>query len=426
MNPIISVILPTWNNPQYLTPCVRSIMDTGLLNGLGEIIIVNNGKQPIREEFGHIKGITVLDPGENLGWEKGLELGVKHSKAPFLCFQNDDTHIPISNANFYMQLLYPFSNANVAAVGPITTVAAGWHSIYQRFPLKTPTEVSYLIFFTAMIRRAHYDLVGGIDTSCPGGDDLDLSMRLRKAGKNLVLTPRAFLIHHGFKTGERVKGGPDSDGGWNSLQMRDRTNHYLIAKHGFKFYWETVRGLQYGTPEPSIDLEGNVVRSMATEGDILELGCGYRKTIESSLGMDIMPKGETIPHVPGGYSVADVVGDVSKPLPFNDFSKDTLIARHILEHCVDTVSTLKNWNRVLRMGGRMIIAVPNQDLGNMIPLNPEHVHAFTPESLKSLMDLCGFKQIDCIDPKNGVSFVGCYKKILHIAGVEKEMEMAHG
>lgn len=424
MNPLVSVIIPTWNNPQFLTPCVNSIIATEFLDGLGEIIIVNNGKQPIKEEFGHIEGITVLDPGENLGWEGGLELGTKHAKAPFLCFQNDDTHIPMANANFYKELLYPFQNRNVAAVGPTTTVAAGWHSIYQRYPIRERIEVSYLIFFTVMVRRSDYEALGGIDTSCPGGDDIDMSMRFRKAGKHLVITPRAFLIHHGFKTGERVNGGAQVDGGWNSLQMRDRTNHYLINKHGFKFYWETIRGLSYGTPEPLKDLEGDVVASMVKGDAVLELGCGYRKTVPQSVGMDITPKGEPIPHVPGGVSVADVVGDVSQPLPFDEMSQDTIISRHILEHCVDSAETLKNWNRVLKIGGRMIIAVPNQDIGNMIPLNPEHVHAFTPQSLKSLMDLCGFKQIDCVDPKNGVSFVGCYEKVLHMAPVGV-LEVAH-
>lgn len=425
MNPLVSVIIPTWNNPQFLTPCVRSIIDTGLLSGLGEIIIVNNGKQPIKEEFGHIAGITVLEPGENLGWEKGLALGVEHSKAPFLCFQNDDTHIPPAESDFYKRLLYPFSDTNVAAVGPSTTVAAGWHSIYQRSPLHTPTEVSYLIFFTVMVRREHYDLVGGIDTGCPGGDDLDLSIRFRKAGKNLVVNPRAFIIHHGFKTGERVNGGPNSEGGWNSLQMRDRTNQYLIQKHGFKTYWETVRGLQYAAPEVPKDLEGDVVRSMVNGKEVLELGCGYRKTVENSIGMDITHQGDDIPHVPGGHSVADVTGDVTKPLPFESSSKDVIIARHIFEHCLDSAQTLKNWNKVLKIGGRLIIAVPNQDICNSIPLNPEHVHAFTPASLKSLSSLCGFKEIKFVDPKNGVSFIGCYEKVFHMAEVE-DRELVHG
>lgn len=414
--PAISIIIPTWNNPQFLNPCVDSIRAIGVLDGLAELIIVNNGKQPIKDYVKDFPNTTVLEPGENLGWEKGLALGVKHSKAPFLCFQNDDTHIPLSNESFYRQLLYPMANANVAAVGPATTIAAGWHSIYQRYPLRAKTEVSYLIFFTVMVRRSAYDEVGGIDTSCPGGDDLDLSIRLRQAGYKLVINPAAFLVHHAFKTGERVNGGASQVNGWNSIEMRDRTNHYLIQKHGFENYINTIIGLSYDSVQSApIDAEGEAIKAMVQPGEsVIELGCGYRKTVEPSTGVDRVPKGEPIPHVPGGVSQADIVSDVTQPIPVEPLSYDVAIARHVLEHCVDSVETIKNWANVVKIGGKLIIAVPNQDICNSIPLNPEHVHGFTPKSLTSMMELCGFKKSSIVDPQNKVSFIGCYEKVLHM------------
>ena len=71
------------------------------------------------------------------------------------------------------------------------------------------------------------------------------------------------------------------------------------------------------------------------------------------------------------------------------------------------------------MGGRLIIAVPDQRIASTIPMNPEHVHAFTPESLKSLMELCGYREIVIEDPNNRVSFVGVYEKVLHMAPLEE-------
>lgn len=98
-------------------------------------------------------------------------------------------------------------------------------------------EVHFLIFFTVMVRRSDLDAAGGVDVSAPGGDDFDLSIRFRNLGKKLLINPSAFIIHHAFKTGERVRGGPDTSGGWNSIEMRDRTNKWLIQKHGFKNTW---------------------------------------------------------------------------------------------------------------------------------------------------------------------------------------------
>lgn len=429
MPPLFSILIPTWNNPTYFDPCIESIARTGILDGLGEVIVVNNGKQPIKDKYGYLPNLKILEPGENLGWERGLEYGLKHTTAPFVCFQNDDTFILPKDPDFYHQLLYPFEDENVAAVGPATTVASGYHSVYMPRPQTTRVQVPYLIFFTVMVRRSHLDEVGGIDTSCPGGDDFDLSLRFTKAKKKLVLNPKAFIIHHAFKTGERVRGGPGSPDGWNSQDMIDKTNIWLIQKHGFRNFFTPRVTAPKLLQEPDLrDREGETVTRFVDSLDVVELGCGFRKTVPESIGIDRVPKGEPIPHVPGGVSVADLVADVSGPLPLKPLSHEIVIARHILEHCLDPVSTLKEWNKVLKVGGKLIIAVPDQGKTNTIPMNPEHVHGYTRESLKNLLDLCGFKENGSEDPKNGVSFVSCFEKVLHMAKPEQErvLEIIHG
>lgn len=407
----LSIIIPTWNNEEYLNPCVMSIIRTGILDGMADLIIVNNGKQDIERMFGRLPGIKILNPGENLGWEGGLALGMKESETPFAVFQNDDTFIPQSSCNIYQRMLINFQDKNVAAVGPTTTVAAGIQSIYHPSSPLRSTEVSYLIFFTVMVRRSHYDAVGGIDTTLPGGDDFDLSMRFRKAGYNIVVDPAAFLIHHGFKTGIRVKGDPSTAGGWNSVEMTDRTNKHLIQKHGFHAWWTTLCGLKYDeTPAP--DKEGDIIRAFVNgDKNIVELGCGPQKTIERAIGIDRIPGGEVIPHLQGKRSIADIVADVEQPLPLNEKSQDIVIARHILEHCLDSVRTIHNWRKVIRPGGKLILAVPDESVTSGIPVNPEHVHAFSEGSLSSLMEACGFRTVMTKSAENGVSFVGCYERL---------------
>lgn len=408
----ITILIPTFNNPQYLNPCIMSIVRTGVLGGLCKLIVINNGTQPIEEQFPDFPNFEVLNPGKNLGWERGLEYGLQHTDSPFVVFQNDDTFIPKANSFFYHYLIAQFFDPSVAAVGPTTTNAAGWHSVFLQNPLMFPTEVSYLIFFTAMIRRSHLEEVGGIDVSAPGGDDLDLSIRFRKAGKKLMIHPEAFLIHHAFKTGERVRGGPDKVGGWNSKEMMDQTNKWLIQKHGFKTFFDTIRGIP-GHEFKTEDLEGQVICKNVRGDEILELGCGGKKTIDHAIGVDIVPRGENIPNVSGIKSMADIVADVTKRLPFQDFSYDTIIARHILEHAMDTIETVRYWNRVLKMGGRLIIGMPDEGRIRSIPLNPEHVHAFDKKSLERLMSVCGFRHVKSEDSGNEVSFVAIYEKVEH-------------
>jgi GT2 family glycosyltransferase len=269
----IDIIVCTFNNAEFLNPCVESIVRTGILADMATLHIVNNGKQDIKTLVGHLENIVVHEPGENLGWEGGLEYALKRSTAPFVVFQNDDTFIPRSSYTMYQKLLISFANDEVGAVGPTTTVAAGLQSIYHPRTPMVLTSVSYLIFFTVMVRRKYLEEVGGIDTTLPGGDDFDLSMRLRKAGKVCLINPDAFLIHHGFKTGVRVRGDHNIQGGWNSIEMSERTNQALIRKHGFKDFIKTYQGLDYSqSGQESIDLEGDIVRSYLNgEVKILEL-----------------------------------------------------------------------------------------------------------------------------------------------------------
>lgn len=408
----ISILIPTWNNEEYLNPCVTSIINTGILESLADLIIVNNGKQDIERTFGKYQGVKILNPGKNLGWEGGLELGLKESKSPFVVFQNDDTFLPPTGANFYQRLLTHFSNDNVAAVGPVTTCACNMQSIFHGQCPRRAIETSFLIFFTVMIRRSHLEAVGGIDTALPGGDDFDLSIRLRKSGYNLVVDPGAFIIHHGFKTGDRVKGDHTVPGGWNSVEMYERTNQYLIRKHGFKEWWKTRGGLEYPADKPAVDLEGNLVRSFVNgDKNVVELGCGPVKTVERALGIDRVPHGTIIPHLNGQLSVADIVADVAGELPLENESQDVLIARHILEHIPNEIKTLREWGRVLRKGGKMIIAVPDEKVTRSIPLNPEHLRVYTEESLRDTMQLLGFKEIKSESAQNGVSFVACYERL---------------
>lgn len=410
----ITIIIPTFNNPDYLNPCVTSICRTGILEDMAELIIVNNGDQDIHQLCGHVPEIKIIkSPAGNVGWEGGLKLGLEHSDSPFVVFQNDDTYIPQHQYSIYKRLLSRFSDDLVGAVAPTTTVAAGPQSIYHPESPVIPVEASYLIFYTVMVRREAMMKVGGIDDSLPGGDDLDLSIRLTKAGYKLLIDPHSFLIHHGFKTGERVNGNAGTKGGWNSVEMVERTNIHLIRKHGFKDFIKTLHGRNTYVFNQLPDAEGEYIRNHVNgHKDIVELGCGAQKTIFNSIGIDRVPKGERIPHlINNALSAADIAADVSNGIPLEDQSTDLIISRHILEHCIDIAKTVEEWKRVVRIGGEIIIAVPDERITRSIPLNPEHCHAFTPESLKSFMILFDFEEVKSEKINNNTSFVGIYRRV---------------
>lgn len=79
----------------------------------------------------------------------------------------------------------------------------------------------------------------------------------------------------------------------------------------------------------------------------LNLGCGCKK-IEGYIGVDIKE--------------ADVVADVRK-LPFPDGAADEVMAIHVCEHFYvhEILGVIKEWRRVLKDGGRMVLELPCLD-----------------------------------------------------------------
>lgn len=384
----IDLICPTFNNPQYLLPMLSSVYAHKYYYPFN-IIVVNNGHPGIVPHIPKVPEIKVVQAPDNLGWEGGLKLGLQHSSSKFVGFINDDVFIPTASYNWLRDMMGYFADNKVGAVGPTSNCVMGAQQIFTP-KVEMVHYVQFLIGFCVLLRREALEKAGGIDETLPGGDDLDLSIRLRDAGYHLICDRRAFVYHHGFKTGERVRGTPDQPGGWNSPEMTETVNNALIRKHGFRKWYE----LFWFEPKSACekdDIEGNCVRELVKDGTVLELGCGGVKTVPHALGLDWYGKGENIPTVKQ-VSVADIKGDVTK-IPSDIGKFDYIIARHILEHCVDIVATLKHWKSFLNPGGRLIIAVPDEDVEASLPTNPEHKHAFTPESLGKIMELIGFQNL---------------------------------
>ncbi|WP_296340617.1 class I SAM-dependent methyltransferase [Reyranella sp.] len=73
-------------------------------------------------------------------------------------------------------------------------------------------------------------------------------------------------------------------------------------------------------------------------------------------------------------------------LPFNDESQDAVYSSHTLEHIEDSIGALREWFRVLKSGGYLVIAVPHQFLYEKklkLPprFNYDHKRYYTPASL---------------------------------------------
>lgn len=150
---------------------------------------------------------------------------------------------------------------------------------------------------------------------------------------------------------------------------------YQITKEKFDLlYWEdNYKHAQETHPErlfaiSNIDDDSPV---------ILDLGCGTNKTLSHAIGVDVRP-------------VSDIQGSIDDLRRFEDESVDCIISRHSFEHLLDPAKAIREWSRVLKREGKIIMVLP--DHANIDTLDHyygkgEHFHAYTQETLKSFVEL---------------------------------------
>lgn len=127
-------------------------------------------------------------------------------------------------------------------------------------------------------------------------------------------------------------------------------------------------------------------RGMSLAGRVLEFGAGTGTLIgrliedgyECALtGADLLPRPEGLPE-----KVAWIQADLNAPLPCPDSSFDAIISTEVLEHLENPRAVFREWSRLLRPGGGLLLTTPNQEsirsLASLI-LRGHHV-AFLDES----------------------------------------------
>jgi SAM-dependent methyltransferase len=100
------------------------------------------------------------------------------------------------------------------------------------------------------------------------------------------------------------------------------------------------------------------------DGKVLNLGCGYRKMI-GAINVD-------------AYGEPDVKHDLDVvPYPWEDESIDGICAHHVFEHLTDWWTAFKECGRILKVGGKLEIKVPDASCDSALGYRDHH-HMFMP------------------------------------------------
>lgn len=128
---------------------------------------------------------------------------------------------------------------------------------------------------------------------------------------------------------------------------------------------------------------------------VLNIGCGTGGTIPmlSKFGsldnVDVSQEAIDICHAKG-FSNVKKIDDIK--LPFNNKEFDLAVALDVLEHIEADESALKEWHRVLKKGGRVLITVPAyQWLWSEHDESLHHHRRYTLSGLHKKLNQAGFR-----------------------------------
>lgn len=113
----------------------------------------------------------------------------------------------------------------------------------------------------------------------------------------------------------------------------------------------------------------------------LDIGCGPQKVWPHFIGLDSGKDTELF-----GVSMRPdiVVADAGHLPLFADGAIENVFSSHLLEHIVDWTAALKEWWRLIKVGGHLVLYLPHADLYPNVGqpgANPDHKHDFRPQDI---------------------------------------------
>jgi N-acetylglucosaminyl-diphospho-decaprenol L-rhamnosyltransferase len=217
----VSVVVLTWEDFHRTDACVRS------LPAGAEVIVVDNGSgadvsADLRAMCAET-GATYVRSDVNLGYAKGMNLGVRHCTRSRVILSNNDIVVradavsrllarlddPTVGAAF-PKVLDP-AGADQTAAGRFLTVPAGIaHAtgLSLAFPglriVASPERGDWLSGPFVAIRRQTLDEIGGVDeSSFFYSEDLRLCWAVRRRGLRLAYVPEAVVTHEDDASAKR-------------------------------------------------------------------------------------------------------------------------------------------------------------------------------------------------------------------------------
>ena len=223
-NPLVSILIPNMDHVDDLKRCLDSIREKSSWKNWEIIVIENNSQEKATFDYydeiqkdGRIR-VTEWKDGRAFNFSAINNYGAQFTKGEYLLLLNND--VEVISPDWIEQMLMFVQREDVGAAGAmlyypdntvqhagvilgIAGVAEHAHKGFKRGEygyagrLTLAQDLSAVTAACMMISRKVWNEAGGMDERfAVSYNDLDLCMRIRKAGHLIVWTPYAELYHY--------------------------------------------------------------------------------------------------------------------------------------------------------------------------------------------------------------------------------------
>lgn len=226
------IILPVCDQYDFTKKCIESIIEN--TDTPYRLIVINNGKNPntrrLLEDLSDRQDVevAVVNNEHNIGWVKALNKGIELSKAPYICFQNDDTVVTrgwLRKMINILNLKEEFGLINPTWEGRPKDVSIDrYNDMLEKKQKERYIETDWCRGFSVVLKRAVVDRIGKIDEryGLAYFDDVDYSVTAIEAGFIALRALDTYVYHHRNVTFFEILKGP----GWNELHEKNKLIYY--------------------------------------------------------------------------------------------------------------------------------------------------------------------------------------------------------
>lgn len=274
-HPLVSIVIPTYNQAQYLTEALDSLLAQTFQNW--EAIIVNDGSTDNTKEV--IEKYLLLDKRfkavhkQNGGVASALNMGIKHAKGEWICWLSSDDLFEPNKLEIHF---------NAIKENPdIKFFHSHWYLLLEETKQKIapglwlqipPTDFQVIYFFWAnyihgnaiAVHKSVFDDVGLFDETLRQGQDFDMWLRISSKYKSHFINERTCVtrIHKGQTTNSFLEGG-----------VLDSTRA-LIKFLNEKNFYDLFPFTDFNLPQNILKAINEIIY-ISTKQDAFLYRCGY-------------------------------------------------------------------------------------------------------------------------------------------------------